>query len=179
MNQHGNRYRPHFGNSCAPGGMLVLAAGTPIALSCTRVPTGLRSKVTVVGRVTVSPSEPLPGTTLFFASREPRLNDHAFAIVDSSGAYSVRLISGAYEVEIEPTVGYGLLARTELVTVSDNRTRIDFTFSGYHVTGRVVAPSGALVSFPPIQKVLSLESLPSDALPLPQRRKDRHEPEKR
>jgi hypothetical protein len=145
MNPQGSRYRPHIGKGRVPGGMLLLVAGTLMVPSCTRVPTALRSKITVVGRVSVSPSKPLPGTTLFFTSREPGLNDNAFAIADSSGAYSVRLISGTYEVRIEPTIGDGLLAHSERVTVSDNRTRVDFTFSGCHVTGRVVAPKGALL----------------------------------
>ena len=145
MNEQGNRNRPHFGNGRAPRSMVVLAAGTLIALSCTRVPTMLRSKITVVGRVTVSPSKPLPGTSLFFTPGEPGLNDHGFAIADSSGTYSVRLISGTYDVEIGPTIGDGLLAHSERVTVSDNHARVDFTFRGCHVTGKVLAPNGALV----------------------------------
>ncbi len=145
MNPQGDRYPPQFWKGRAVRRMILLMTGTLVALSCTRVPTALRSKITVVGRVTVSPSKPLPGTTLFFTSREPGLNDHAYAIADSSGTYSVRLISGTYEVEIEPTIENGLLAHSERATVSDIRTRVDFTFSGYHITGRVVAPNGALV----------------------------------
>jgi len=55
------------------------------------------------------------------------------------------LISGTYDVEIGPTIGDGLLAHSERVTVSDNHARVDFTFRGCHVTGKVLAPNGALV----------------------------------
>lgn len=144
MNPQGDRHPPQFRKGRAARRMILLMTGTLVALSCTRVPTALRSKITVVGRVTVSPSKPLPGTTLFFTG-EPALKNHAYAIADSSGAYSVRLISGTYDVEIDPPIGLGLLAHTEQVTVSDNHARVDFTFGGYRVTGRVVAPNGTLV----------------------------------
>ena len=142
MSHQGNRCQP-FGSGFALRGALALVIGT-LALSCASVPTTLRSKVTVAGGVTVA-DKPLPGTYLSFTPAEPGLRDYAFAVADSSGAYSVRLISGAYDVRVEPVMEPGLLSHTERVTASDAHARVDFSFGGFRVTGRVLTPTGALV----------------------------------
>ena len=109
------------------------------------MPTAPRTEITVVGSVAGPSGEPLPGIVLSFASSEPRIEDFGSAITGSDGAYSVRLISGTYRVQIDPPIEYGFMARTELVTVSDRHNRVDFAFLGHRVTGSVVDPNGNLL----------------------------------
>jgi len=154
MNSQGDPYLPQFRTGQAASCGILLMAAALVAVSCARMPTALRSKVTVTGLVLVASGKPLPGTTLFFMPGEPMLEQTAHAIADSSGTYSVRLISGKYDVDLKPPSGLGFLARTEQVTVSDSHARLDFTFSGYRVTGRVVAPNGSLVDSGRVMAIL-------------------------
>lgn len=109
------------------------------------MPTAPRTEVTVVGLVVGPSSEPLPWTSLFFEPDEPALERYQGASTDSTGAYSVRLLSGRYRVQIEPPAGRGLMPRTEQVTVSSGHHRADFVFRGYHVTGTVIDPTGSVL----------------------------------
>ena len=118
-----------------------------LASSCSRVPPGFRTKVKVTGRALVS-AKPLPGTALSFNSTERGIHsfehDHwAFVTTDSTGSYSTHLISGTYNVTINPPPGSGFLGRKELVHVAPNHSRFNFTFEGYRVTGSALTPDGA------------------------------------
>jgi hypothetical protein len=127
----------------ATNGLLLLTAAL-VALSCASVPPALRSRITVTGRVLVA-GKPLPGTDISFTPTEFRPREIAFAIADSSGIYSVPLTSGTYDVEVTPPIGSGYVTLTKHLTVSPNHARLDFTFSGYRVTGRVMTPNGSVV----------------------------------
>jgi len=132
-------------------GLALLIAGSVLALSCARTPTALRSKVTVTGRVLVS-GEPLAGTYLFFGVSEfdlrrrlPFADQNVEAKTDSMGAYSIRLISAEYDVDIQIPDGHGLLSRPEKVHVAADHSRLDFKFDGYQVKGRVLTPRGTMI----------------------------------
>jgi hypothetical protein len=122
---------------------VLLVTGTILALSCTRMPTAPRTEINVVGHVVGPSGEPLPRTALAFRPGERALLESGFAITDASGSFSVRLLSGTYQVQIQPPIG--LMSRTERVTVSDRNCRVDFAFLGFRVTGTVVDPNGSLL----------------------------------
>ena len=145
MDSQGNPTLPQFPTGQAVGRGVLLVMATLVALSCARVPPALRTKITVTGSVLVAAGGPLPGTALFFTPTEVMPDQNTYAVADSSGAYSVRLISGTYDVRLSPPDGHGFLARTEQVTISGKHSRLDVTFGGFRVTGRVVAPNGPWV----------------------------------
>jgi hypothetical protein len=114
-----------------------------LGLSCTRMPTAPRAGVELGGRVTGPSGEPLPRTLLSFTPEDLALDYFAHAITDSSGAYSVRLLSGTYSVQLVPPAG--LMSRTEKITVSAGHSRADFPFRGYRVSGTVIDPAGSVL----------------------------------
>lgn len=123
--------------------LVLVAAG--LALSCATVPFASRSRVTVTGRVLAPSGAPLPGAEIAFEPSERMSGRAAFTTADSSGSYSVRLAPGRYDSRVAPPREIGILALAEPVVVSQGRARIDFTFGGYRVTGRVLKPDGSVV----------------------------------
>jgi len=107
------------------------------------MPTAPRIEVNVLGRVIGATGEPLPWTWLEFSSDDPRLHEYNHTFTDSSGAYSVRLLSGSYRVVVEPPEGY--LSRVEQAEVSSRHSRLDITLSGYHVRGTLLDPNGSVL----------------------------------
>ena len=127
----------------------LLMAVTLLAVSCTRVPSALRSKIPVTGRV-LADGKPVSGVDVAFMPDQWERHRFAlersdYATTDSLGIYSVHLISGLYAVDIETPIGSGLLSRSEQVTVSADHSRLDFAFEGHRVQGTVLAPNGMAV----------------------------------
>lgn len=119
----------------------LLAPWALLAVSCTRMPTAPRYPVTVKGVVTGPGGEPIPGSLVAFRPGEPDLHDFDSAITDARGAYSVVLHSGTYWAEVEAP-NRGFLAHNDRISVSVRHARVDFAFSGFRITGKVLDPSG-------------------------------------
>jgi hypothetical protein len=107
------------------------------------MPTAPPVEITVTGLITGSEGAPMRAT-LVFRPRSAPGDGNVHANTDSSGAYTVRLFSGTYEVWIQPAAE-GHLLHVEAVTFRRTSTRFDHSFSGHHLTGTVRDPEGTVV----------------------------------
>jgi hypothetical protein len=107
------------------------------------MPTAPPVEITVTGLITGPEGAPMPAVLVFRPRGAPG-DDLVHARTDSSGAYSVRLFPGTYEVWIEPSAE-GLLRHVEAVAFRRTSTRFDHSFSGHQLTGTVRDPEGSVV----------------------------------
>jgi len=115
----------------------------PFVLSCTLMPTAPRVPITVEGRISGPSGEPLEGAVIVFLSGEAVDTGWGVAETDSLGQYAVSLLTGSYAANVYPPDDYGAPAHYARVTFSNSHHRYDFSFQGFRVTGRVLAPTAA------------------------------------
>lgn len=129
---------------------IVLAALTLLfALSCTRMPTGPRTQVTVHGTILGPSGEPVPFAWVIFFPEESVLRDSAldtFARTGDDGTYSLKLLPGDYEMHIDPVVHQEWLGYSSSIRVSEEHDQFDYAFHGHLVTGRLLDPEGTVVT---------------------------------
>jgi hypothetical protein len=130
-----------------PYAPLLILIGLSLALSCTRMPTAPRTGVVVHGTITGPAGEPVERTLVAFTPQEKVLPDSTFNYTRTGpdGTYSMPLLPGDYELRIVPSA-HPWLGYTNLVRVSDEHDRFDYAFHGHQVTGRLLDPTGALVT---------------------------------
>jgi hypothetical protein len=107
------------------------------------MPTAPPAEITVTGLITGPEGVPMPAVLVFRPRGAPG-DDNVHARTDSSGAYTVRLFPGTYEVWIEPSAE-GYLRHVEAVAFRRTSARFDHSFSGHHLTGTVRDPEGSVV----------------------------------
>lgn len=107
------------------------------------MPTAPRIQITVEGRITGPSGEPLRDAYVSFLPGESVWTGWDAARTDSFGLYSVTLLSGKYTVSVQPPYGYGAPIHEARVAFSSAKSRYDFRFHGFRVTGRLTGPTGA------------------------------------
>jgi hypothetical protein len=127
---------------------LLALLGLLMVLSCTRMPTAPRTGVVVHGTITGPAGEPVEHTLVAFIPQEEVLEDSTFNYTQTGpdGTYSMPLLPGDYELRIQARQHLGWLGYSNLVRVSEDHDRFDYAFHGHRVTGRLLDPTGALVT---------------------------------
>jgi len=126
-------------------------AMTLAVLSCTRMPTAPPTPVTVHGMIAGPSGEPVPYAFIQFLPIDVPppgpLSDSYYARTDSSGSYSLELLTGSYEMRVfQPTGNNGWLGYANRIHVTRDHARFDFAFHGFKVTGKLLDPEGAVLT---------------------------------
>lgn len=132
----------------APYARLLILMGLSLALSCTRMPTAPRTGIVVHGTIT-GPSGEAEDAWIVFVPQESVLQDstsESYTRSGSDGTYSLPLLPGDYELRIASASHGEWLGYTNLVRVSGEHDRFDYAFHGHRVTGRLIDPTGVLVT---------------------------------
>ena len=145
------RNTPRGVRGAARTSQFLLLLGLTVAPACAPIPTKPRPTVPVSGRVSDRLGRPIAGAYVIFHPEQKSLQ--AFyqdqrARTDSTGSYSLELVAGDWDLIVEPpaNVGYERFLYEARVTVSPGNSRFDLVFDGFHVNGRVIAPTGAALT---------------------------------
>jgi len=136
---------------------LLALLGVLMVLSCTRMPTGPRTEVVVHGTITGPSGDPTRDTWVVFVPQETVLQDSVFDTYTQTGVdgtYSLPLLPGDYELRIHPTEHREWLGYSNLVRVSEDHDQFDYAFHGHHVTGRLLDPTGAVITYGSVEATI-------------------------
>lgn len=120
-------------------------------LSCTRMPTAPPTLVTVHGTITGLNGEPVPNIYVRFlpidVALPDSLGDSYWARTETSGSFSVQLLTGSYEIQVLPPNDHsGWLGYSNQIRVTRDHTLFDYAFHGFKVTGRLLDPEGVALT---------------------------------
>jgi hypothetical protein len=75
------------------------------------------------------------------------LSDSYWARTETSGSYSVELLTGSYEMRVlQPSGRNGWLGYANRIRVTRDHSRFDYAFHGHMVTGHLLDPEGAVLA---------------------------------
>jgi hypothetical protein len=120
-------------------------------LSCTRMPTAPPTLVTVHGTITGLNGEPVPNIYVRFlpidVALPDSLSDSYWARTETSGSFSVQLLTGSYEMQVLPPYdNSGWLGYSNRIQVTRDHALFDYAFHGFKVTGRLLDPEGVALT---------------------------------
>jgi hypothetical protein len=120
---------------------------TLAAVSCTRMPTAPPTPVTVHGMIAGPSGEPVPYAFIQFLPIDVPPPDNYNARTDSSGSYSLELLTGSYEMRVFQSIGNnGWLGYANRIHVTRDHARFDYAFHGFKVTGKLLDPEGGILT---------------------------------
>jgi len=129
---------------------LAFALSLATILSCSEIPTAPRlGAVIVTGRITDRDGPPIAGMHVYFqaVTQSPGLPPSAHAETGTDGRYTLKVMEGAYRMNVDPGYGVGYPAVTVgVVKIGASGATVDYRYTGVRVSGTITGLDGSPLS---------------------------------